>query len=233
MHKGMDIQMATVTIYSTSSDGYIISEDNAAPGLYADAREGTGTTTFTAYSSSGIYVGQGYATGSYGAVIYTCYEGFISFDTSSIVSTHLITATTLSLYAITDYSSTDFITEARIHDWGGSLTTADYVAGSSLSGKTKVATRDSNGLTGSAYNSFTSEAGFTSNLNTSGTTYILLCSKEQTDNSAPTTNEFINWADYEYNSSYQPKLVLTYTDPVIKTIAGVPKIGIKKVQQLA
>ncbi len=226
--------MATVTIYSSSSDGYIMSEDSATPGVYADARAGTNNTTFTAYSSSTyITVGQNYFTGSYSTTTYDCYEGFISFDTSVLASAHLITAVTLALRGYNNGSTTDFEVEARIHDWGASLTTADYVAGASLSGKTKVATVNSSGYS-SSYMNFTSESGFASNLNLTGTTYIVLCSKEQTDNSAPTNGEYVGFYDQEYNpNSYTPKITVTYTDPVIKKIAGVPKMAIKKVQQLA
>ncbi len=192
---------------STFTVGGTVADIYSSNATYATARAGS---SLTARSSSAV-VGQ---TTGYGV-----YETFISFDTSSIPDTDDIISVTLELYLSTDASAADFVVQARLHDWGASVTTADWVAGADLSGKTLLATLDSNGIgaTGSL-KAFTSDAAFKSNINKTGVTYIILCSKEQVDNSAPTGNEYLSFASAA-DLLYQ-KLTVVHAEPPSGTIAA-------------
>lgn len=198
--------MTTTVFQGVMADADIISSH----ATYATARAGS---SLTVQDSSAWELIVGQSTG------YNIWESFLGFDTSSIPDTDEIISVSLELNLQTDVSTVDFIVQARLHDWGTAVTTADWVAGADLSGKTLLATLNTNGIgaTG-AYKAFTSDAAFKSNINKTGVTRILLCSKEQTDNSAPTGNEYVSFeiadqADY-------PKLTVVHAPPPTGTIAA-------------
>lgn len=197
--------MTTSTFYSVTLDGGIDSES----GVYATARAGNQLGAATGLTS--VDVGQSTA----GA--YEVLEAFFYWDTSAIDDTDTIDSATLSLYGNFDNSTTDFVMEARAHTWSGSgLTTADWVAGADLSGKTLLATFNTSGFSTSAYNDFTSDAAFVSNISKTGNTELLVCSKEQTDNSAPTTAEWVRVSTADVGGTTQdPKLVVFHTTTVV------------------
>lgn len=206
--------MATLTAYSTSADGYIESNDYPGAGGYSVARNGTGNL-IDGSGSTGGYVGQS-KSGSFSSV----FESFISFDTSSIPTGATINSATLSLYGIGDFSTTDFTLEARVHDWGATMTTADFVAGGSLSGKTRVATLSSSGFTVSGYNTMTEDGtNLRSNINKGGITRFVICSNRTVSNTTPTGNEFVTISlGATTGNSQDPKLVITYTN--LQSVTG-------------
>ena len=176
----------TYTIFGDTSDGFV-SGTTQAGGI---------VEAFSANTS--MFVGQ--EPGNFG-------EGFLSFDTSTVVGT--ITAVTLSLYGHTDTSTTDFTVEARLHDWGPTLESSDWVAGASLGTKTLLATLSTVGFTTAGYNNFTSEAAFASNINQSGFTRFLLCSNRHRTLTAPSGTEHIRfWTANATGTSQDPKLVI-------------------------
>ena len=202
--------MTTYTIYADTSDGYLQSS-NAA---YATARSGGGG--LTAYTTGSIIVGQSF----YGGATYYIFEGFLGFDTSPIGAGSTVTAATLSLDGQTDNSTTDFTIEAWSRDWGTAITTADWVAGASLSGLTLVASYASSGFT-FVYNDFTSEAAFLAAINLTGYTRILLASAKTNANTAPTGDEYITFRAAEASGTSQdPKLVVIATSPITGTLTA-------------
>lgn len=208
--RGWRTRGTVTTVYAGTTDGYIssttVSDD------YPGARSGTSLSADT--TATTMRVGQLYINAKFDT--YTCYEAFLSFDTSSIADTDNVDAVALDMWLTTDTSVTDFIVQARERDWGAGLTTADWVAGASLGGLTQMATLNSSGIgaTG-AYKTFTSDTAFLSatGLKT-GTVYLLLCSKEQTDNSAPTTDEYLTFSSADNTGTTQdPKLTITHSAP--------------------
>lgn len=145
----------TYTLFATS-DGHIVSPPGTA--------EGDGNTVDTAVADLAVGRSSWF------------FEGFLAFDTSAVVGT--ITAVTLSLTA--QYKgSAPFTVEARAYDWGPTLTTADWRQ-ASLASLPLLATRALAGIaTDGSYNDFTSEAAFLTNINQSGTTYVILNSDLQ------------------------------------------------------
>jgi hypothetical protein len=201
--------MTTVTLSEHASSGYLSCSD----GTYANARAGTGTL---AVGASGQRWGQEETT------TFFVYQTFAAFDTSGIPSSgySIATATLQMNWAASDLSSSNFIVEARSRTWlSGGLTTGDFVAGTSLAGLTLLASIDTSGIVGNDL--LTSEAVFTSSLNLSGNTEIIITSSRQRIGNAPTgtnTGEYVrssalDWkliVEYnEVNSSYQERIVST------------------------
>lgn len=195
--------MATVTIFGATGDGDISSGPNAT---YATVRSGTGLTAATA--TANLRTGQNLFGGNY-----TIFEGFLAFDTTSLAGIGTLTATTLSLYGQQDFSIADFTIEARVNNWGATLTTADWVAGASLSGQTLLASFATAGFSTSGYNDFTESSGaLTANLNTAGTTYFMLCSSKDTSGTAPAGTEYVHvYSADQAGTTNDPKIVVTYT----------------------
>jgi len=195
--------VTTSVVYADASDGYASSAGTS----YASCRAMTSPTVTTNLTSD--FIGQTKV-----SIFFTVYELFQSFDTGTpIPDTDTVSSATLAEYVVagSDYSTTDFVTDARIHDWGATLTAADVVAGADLSGKTLVATFDSSTLTTNVYNSFTSDAAFVSNVSKTGITYLILSSAEQAANSAPANAEYYrpSSAD-ETGTSQDPKLTVVH-----------------------
>lgn len=201
--------MATLTVYADSADGQIYSTD----ATYSTARTGAGL----AASGVGTVLTVGQQTGYY------LYESFVSFDTSSIVDTATVTAADLSLVVAGSGLNTNFTCEARLKNWGAGVTTADWVAGGSLSALTRVATKTSasGATTGTRY-SFTEDGtNFVNNVSLTGTTYLILVSDRLVAGNAPTNNEYISWKSSETaGTTDDPKLVVTYTAVVAVSVAG-------------
>lgn len=213
--------MTTLVVYSDAADGGISSYDGwgdgsgGANGSYASARGGTGSSievygTPVAgqhYTTALGIDGEGYETAF---DVFGVYQGYVSFDTSSVGSGSTVSAATLALSCSYDSSATDFTVEARLHDWGASVTTADYVAGASLSAKTLVAHRSTAGGW-SGLQDLTNDA-MPANVNKTSSTRLLLCSSRTTSGTAPTGAEYINFYPAEAaGTTSDPKLTVTYT----------------------
>lgn len=177
----------TYTIFGDTADGYVTS----SPGT-VDGGGGSVATT------GDIYVGQQVA---------TAYEGFIGFDTSAVAGT--ITAVTLSLWGVNDTSTTDFTLEARVYDWGATLTGADWRSPATLATLTLVASRSTASWPTGAYNALTSQAAFLSNINKSGFTRLILSSSRQRAGDVPSGTEFVGMSSSDAAGTTQdPKLVI-------------------------
>lgn len=156
---------ATYTLYATSNGSMNSSNTN-----YTTARAGSNLQVdFPASTGFNMNCGQNLVT-----TTEFCFEVFLSFDTSGVVGT--IQSATLSLKSTNDQSTTDFVLEARLRDWGATLESADWVAGDSLAGLTLLASMNTSGWATSGYNVLTSEAAFASNINKTGATRIVLSS---------------------------------------------------------
>ena len=171
-----------LTVWSSTADGYVRST-NAD---YPTARSGG---TMYANTSASVIVGQ-YPT-------YVSAESFVSFDTSSVGAGSTVTVATVSLNTSSDSSDADFTFEARIFDWGASVTTADWRSGNpadanSLDEYTLVASASTVDwpLQG-YYKDLTSEAAFLSNVSKTATTYLVLDSSRHLNGDVPSGYEYI------------------------------------------
>ncbi|MFC5834662.1 hypothetical protein [Nonomuraea insulae] len=196
--KGWRTRGTVTTVFGVSGDGIV----RGFSSNYSTAR-----STASQVSSSGS-VGQSFSVSDY-----FCHEGFVGFDTSSLVDSDMVSAVELALWLETDSSNTDYTLEVRDRDWGASLELADYVAGASLGGFTRVATLTTSGIgAAGAYKAFASDATFltVSNIKT-GTVRLLVSSDRQRSGTAPTGIEMVTFSFSSASGTTQdPKLTITH-----------------------
>lgn len=198
--RGFRTRGTVTTVYSNTSDGYIQSSD----ATYSNAREGTGSLLT---QSGTLFSGQ-----IFQAATYFCFESFLNFDTSSIADTDVIDSALFDLYLLQDLTiGSDFINECRVYDWGATLTTGDFVAGSSLGSQTLVATFDVSGIS-AGYNTHT-DVDLPANINKAGTTRLMINS-DRHRLGLVTSRERIQWRAAETSGTSQdPRLTITHHDP--------------------
>lgn len=163
--------MPTYTIDADTTFDYLVSTDFT----YSVARSGGGAVV--PIGTSGAQVGQTVQSPGLG---YYCLEAFLSFDTSAVVGTP--TSCELSLYAISGDTLAalynNFTVEARLYDWGSTVTSGDFIPGASLGSHPLVATCDAGDFTvADGYVPFAENGSdFIDNLNLAGTTHLVISS---------------------------------------------------------
>lgn len=200
--------MPIVTIDGHSSDGWIQSRH----ATYATARA---SGTLTAVQDTNLIVSN-----HSDASAYRCDESFIAFDTSVLPDAAIINSVTLRLYLLQLYNAAgwDPVTaEARIFDWGTSLTTADRVQGANLAALPLAATLSATALSPGYYD-FTEVGGVLSaNINTTGFTRLILNHDHHRLGIQPpsfSNGSYFNFRPVGTFNQY-PQLVIDYTgDPI-------------------
>ena len=170
--------MTTVTLSQHASSGYLSS--SSVGGNYSEARDGTGTL---AVGAGAAKAGQEKTSGG----VHVCYQTFVAFDTT-VPAGFTVSSVSLQVDFSTLSHTPEWIIEARSQSWlSGGLTTADFVAGASLSGLTLLASLDTTGIS-THPQSLVSSGSFISSLNTSGQTEIMISSSKQRIGTAPVNN---------------------------------------------
>ena len=194
-----------MAVFNTSTaDG----RNRCSNATYATARSGGGTFA-TDTTATFTEVGQELFGG-----VYYCYEAYWDFDTSSIPSGATITSVTLEGYctSVTTSSSSAAVVNVRVYDWGATVTSADWIAGASVSAQTLVAHSVAIGsLTTSAYNTFTDDA-LAANINKGGITRFILTTDRFEAGTAPTgAPNGGEYASFDTAEGNDPKLTVTWT----------------------
>lgn len=155
--------MALIDVYSTVSAGGGISSvhPDAATArggfsLYADGTSAPGIWCF----SGGNYI---------------VYQGFLEFDTSAVLATDTVNSATLSVVPTLSGANADGVVyQARLFDFGASVTTADYRTPTQFAALPLLAHQSHASLTDSVRSDFVSDA-LASNIVKGGTTRLMLC----------------------------------------------------------
>lgn len=196
---------ATFTLYPSNQTGHIVSQSTSS---FALARAGTGDS-LGASPTAAPTIGQRYFPGdSYDPARFDVWEGFFDFDLATVTGT--IVSATLSVGANFNGADTPFTVEARLRDWGATLTSADWVAGASLSGLTLLASLASSSVSGGVYLPFTESGTALKDAvvaTGAGTLRMLLCSDRTRTNVEPSGDEFLIFEAYN-SVSFKPKLVV-------------------------
>jgi len=190
----------TLTVYSTSSDGYIYNYNTNYDSVQ------TASSGIVSGSEAFITIGQR-KQAAVPSSVYYIYRGFVFFNTSSLPSNAYLDNATLSLYKKDDYSATDFDITIQNgqptypHDpmQSGDYNKNDY----SGNGGTLNTSKFTNG-----YNDIQ-----VSNLNwitKGGTTKLCLRSSRDINGNEPTGNEYANVHSSEFLGMCGPKLVIMY-----------------------
>lgn len=210
-------KVGTSTTFSATQIGTAFNRGLAS---YALARE---TTPANGSGTTSLFVGQGYdgtGTGNDDQVA----QGFLDFDTSSIPDTATITSVALTMDVIGNGDVETWTMQARLHDFGGSITAADFVAGSGLSAKTLLATYDMTGVGLGSITMAESGTAFRTNINKTGNTRIILCSNLQVAGIAPSTSVFGIY-DVLNNATLTVTFSSGTVDNVAKLVVGGSVVG--------
>jgi hypothetical protein len=190
----------SMTIYSTSSDGYLFNSSFTYTTVQA-ASSGNA-------NNSGSYISIGQKKESGFPSLYRIYRGFVLFNTSVLPSNAYLDNATLSLYKQDDCSTTDFDITIQNgqptypHD---SLQSSDYNK-NDYSGN--GGTLNTSGFT-TGYNAIT--LNNLSWINMTGTTKLCLRSSRDINGKEPTGNEYVNIYSSNYQETgYLLKLVIAY-----------------------
>ena len=136
-------------------------------------------------------------------------ESFINFDTSGVPANATISSAVCEISGASENEDDDFDIQVRLHNWGPTLTTSDWVINTSLSGKTLLAHLATTSF-GTGYNTFVDDA-FAANVVKAGTTYVLLNSSRHLAGT-PVTAGRQEWVRMDTGSATnKPKLTVTYT----------------------
>lgn len=197
--------MSTYVIYSDATDGQVASSST----VYATAQAGSSLSAGT--SAVDCYLGQ-WKNGS----TYTIWEAFLSFDTSVIGGGESVDSVTLRITP-DDASAGDIGNiEARATDWGASLTTADWVAATSLSSLPLRAALATGSLVNGTAADFTSESGFITN--TANPVRLVLCTSQVAAGTTPTTYQGAAFYSADQTgTTNDPKLTIVTTSVTAKS----------------
>ncbi|MBE3136674.1 MAG: M28 family peptidase [Thermoplasmata archaeon] len=190
----------TLTVYSTSSDGYIYNSSTN----YNTVRTASSGTV----SSSGTYItiGQRKQPGIPTSTYYV-YRGFVFFNTSALPSNAYLDNATFSLYKKDDYSTTDFditIQNGQPTYPHNPMQSSDYnkndYSGNGGALNTSLFTSGYNAIIMNNLNW----------INKTGTTKLCLRSSRDISGTTPTGSEYINVYSNEFLGMCPPKLVIAY-----------------------
>jgi hypothetical protein len=207
--------MSVKIVYGVTADNGI----GASSTTYATARAMTSPTIGTASDgalrstpapSAALGVGQRFATPNYSVG-----QLLIGFDLSA--ATGKISSAILSGKA-DDFSTTDFVIEARVKDWGAAVDTGDAVAGADLGSLPLVATRSTVGLTNGIFNAFT-DVAMVENIVLGATLRLILASENQRLNVAPTQGEEVQF-DSGDDSTDRIRLIISDSENSAHVIAS-------------
>lgn len=201
--------MPELTVYAEAGGNI----QSSAANDYAAARAGTGNLTVNTTAET-HQIGQ--------RALFTSqivYEAFWRFDVSGLPDD--ATSATLLAWLAADMSlGTEFAIQARLYDWGNTLTADDWVPGDNLSALTLLATLDITNIGEvGEYKAFTSEAALVAAINAAkaddGILRLMCCSSRTVDNEGPgLLLEYVTFSTPTDTSepTQKPVLVIQYDE---------------------
>lgn len=198
--------MASYTFYAATGDGTLTS---TAPS-WSGCQNGGGAVDDTSTTAT---LGQTFLdlTAVGGGYMYTAYQYFLGFPTSSIPDDDTVTAATLSLWCESKVGGGEWSVEAVAYNWGGSLETGDWRTAAAYGALTVRASKSVSALATGQYNALTSTS-LASVVNTAGSTYLMACSS-QFDGIAAGGYDLATFATADQTgTANDPKLEVTTTD---------------------
>lgn len=210
--RGENVQ-STTTFYATGYDGYIRSHDRYA---WGDAWNFVDIGVDDVFASSDYLRIGTRKDGS--TQKYTAWEAFIDFNTAALGAGVIVSAVSLDLWGVTNRLAVgDWNIQARVHDWGGSLTYGSKVNPGAMLYETLFAHRPSSwGFSTSGYNRFASTAAAPSSVNRTGYTRLVLATAAHIAMAPYSLSG--GWVQYcdvaSSGAAYkEPKLTVTYAVP--------------------
>lgn|SRR3990167_1385479 len=198
---------ATLTVYSTTGDGMVGNNNQTTWDIAHDTDPGATTS-----SGAEETINASKFTDSNWSV----YHLHFPFDTSSIGGTAVISAATLSLYAITIVNTNSASVGVLLSTQGSSPpAAADFDKCSTINTPTEGATRVTLASMSTAqYNDMPLNATGLTYVSGTGTTSLCNRMSNDMDDSAPTgENSLLVYMNFQAGTTEDPKLVVTYSEP--------------------
>lgn len=204
--------MTVTTVFADTADDGICSGDDT----FATANTGGADFfTFSGVSQNNAnavsYSFDFFALSSH---VYELYESFLSFDTSAIADSDVVSAVVLSLFGDSGafgHSGTANL-EAREYDFGASVTTADWRTSAQLGALTRYATFAIAGWSDTSYNAFTADGthfNTATNIKT-GNVRMVMTTDYHVAGSAPDAIRVAGWLTADNTgTTNDPKLAIT------------------------
>lgn len=197
-----------LAVRSNAGDGVVQSGSGAGSTSWASIRGGS---SLSADNNDATEIINARTAGS----TFIATEGFFDFDTSSIGAAGTINSYTFTLYGTgTAENNADTLTiECRVFDWGGTLTTADWVTGANWSSNTLFANLALGSWvqTNNTANNFTSQ-GAGASISLTGTTSLVVGLSRLSSATAPTgINDFVTYFSEQTGTTSDPLLTVDYT----------------------
>lgn len=173
----------------------------------------------TARVGSGLSAGDGkshlYTILSNSGSSFSIYESFLEFDTSAIPSTATVyDGANVGMWLVAQATGiANPVIEIRANDYGASVTTADWIAGASLSGKALCSTIDTAGMTLSAppvWKAGTAGGSNAATITKNGASRFVVVDKNVTDNTSPGSG--VSRAVFLRYQTIDPQNMLLYVD---------------------
>jgi hypothetical protein len=207
--------MSTLVVYANGGGDVSSSSTTNATTCYNGANlaaaSGTTLTAGTYRASSGP--------------TWNAYIGYLGFDTSALTAESVVSAALFSLYCTNDQIvSTPGQTRIRLHDWGASVDTGDWLTPATAAGKTLLATAENTAISSSARYTFVDVAG-AANVNLTGTTRVIVSGGEfEASSPGAGGSAFYAYAVFA-TSAYSgttndPYLTITYEGPPLGQAAS-------------
>lgn len=206
--------MTRYVFFSQSTDGFL----RSSSGTYSSARAGTGIVVDN--TSSYMYAGQRLATSTY-----FLYEGFISFDTSTIATTEVIANASILLHLLAVNGSVGAASNplyARGRAYGTSLDTGDWVPADSLSSSSLFGQTAAALTANSSIHLPLADPGNNSGrISRSTTTQFVIDTQNTEASTTPTGDEYVQINTSEIGTLNDPiLLVYTYAPTFASPVAG-------------
>lgn len=195
--------LRTVDIIADTSDSYIESQDLDLQTARAGSNLGVNDTdTFMSVESLDD-----------GAGGFTFIESMLAFSTSTIPTSVNIQSAIITLFGGWSGSDNSDVMEARIFDWGASVTTGDFISGNNLGNNPLVASITATDYTGLGSHALT-DSGLVSYISIGSTLRLALNSMLHRTNgivggSSQLSNFSISTANHG-TAAQRPKLTVTY-----------------------
>ena len=198
-----------LAVRSNAGDGVVVSGNGVGSTSWSSIR--SGSAALSADDNDASETINARTAGS----TYIATEAFFDYDTSSIGASSTINSYTFTLYGTgTAENNADSQTiECRVFNWGGTLTTADWVTGANWSSNTLFANLSlgSWAQTNNTANNFTSQ-GASASIEKAGTTSLVVGLNRLSSATAPTgINDFVTYFADNTGTTSDPLLTVDYT----------------------
>lgn len=201
--------MATLTVFSSSGDGYL--ESKADDNTWEGARTRSSASGVVDYTST---IATSARTAFVNNEYYEIDRAFLPFDTSSLPDDATVTAATLSIWvnSVQDTDSQSLSLVLGTQASTSSLVAADYSQVGTVKQATDLTIAS---LVTGTYNTFNLNSTGISNINLAGfTKFALRISNDISGSPVPTGNNSAPIAySEETGTAKDPKLEITYTQP--------------------